>query len=107
LTDVLQHTFEALRNKFVRRIQLIHPNEQKGWIINSDAIGCAIGSVLLDDSEDGELDIISTALSVLNQSEQLYTTWEKKFRAIVCALQLFRIYFYGRNLIIYTDNKTL
>jgi hypothetical protein len=79
----------------------------KGCIINSDTIGRAIGSILLDDSEVGELDIISTASSVLNQSEQLYTTWEKKFREIFCVLQLFRIYFYGRNLIIYTDNKAL
>jgi hypothetical protein len=37
--DALQQAFEILRAKFAHSIQLIHPDEQKGWIINSDASG--------------------------------------------------------------------
>jgi hypothetical protein len=44
-TDALQEAFETLRTKFAHNIQSIHPDVQKGWIINADASGRAIGSV--------------------------------------------------------------
>jgi hypothetical protein len=53
---------------------LIHPDEQKGLIINWDASGRAIGSVLLQESDDGGLSFVSTASKVLNQTEERYTT---------------------------------
>jgi len=45
-TDALQKAFETLRAKFAHIIQLIHPDEAKGWVINADASGRDIGSVL-------------------------------------------------------------
>jgi hypothetical protein len=106
-TDALQQAFETLRAKFAHSIQLIHPDEQKGWIINSDASGRAIGAVLLQDKDDGGFNIVSTASRVLNQIEQRYTTCEKELLAIVYALQRFRIYIYGRKVTLFTDNKAL
>jgi hypothetical protein len=41
------HSSIKLRAKFAHSIQLIHPDEQKGWITNADASGRAIGSILL------------------------------------------------------------
>ena len=73
-TDALQQAFETLRAKFAHSLQLIHPDEQKGWIINSDASGHAIGSVLLQERDDGGFNIALTASMVLNQTEQRYTT---------------------------------
>jgi hypothetical protein len=95
-TDALQQAFETLRGKFAHSIQLIHPNEEKGWIINSDASGRAVGSVLVQEREDGGFNIVWTASRVLNQTEQRYTTFEKELLAIVYVLQRFRIYIYGR-----------
>jgi len=85
----------------------MHPDENKGWIINSDASGRAIGSVLLQERDDGGFNIVSTASRVLNQTEQLYTTCEKELLAIVYALQRFMIYIYGRKVALFTDNKSL
>jgi hypothetical protein len=70
---------KLLRAKFAHIIQLIHPDEQKGWIINAEASGRAINCI-----------------KGLNQTEQRYTTCEKELLAIVYALQQFRIYIYGR-----------
>jgi hypothetical protein len=106
-TDALQQAFEKLRGKFAQSIQLIQQNEENVWIINSDASGRAIGSVLLQEREDGGFNIVSTASRVLNQTEQRYTTCEKELLAIICALERFRIYIYGRKLTFYTDNKAL
>jgi ribonuclease HI len=86
---------------------LIHPDEQKSWIINSVASGHAISSVLLQERDDGEFNIISTATRVLNQTQQHYTTYEKELLAIVYALQRFRIYIYGHKVTLFTDNKAL
>jgi len=63
-TDALQKAFETLRAKFAHSIQLIHPDEQKGWIINADASGRPIDSVLLQEREDGRFSIVSTASRV-------------------------------------------
>jgi len=106
-TDALQQAFETLKAKFAHSIQLIHPDEQRGWIINSDASGRAIGAVLLQERDDGGFSIVSAASRVLNQNEQRYTTCEKELLAIVYALQRFRIYIYGRKVTLFTDNKAL
>ena len=85
---------------------MIHPDEQKGFIINADASGRAICSVLLQERDDGGFSIVSTASKVLNQNEQRYTTCEKELLAIVYALQRFRIYTYGRKVTLFTDDST-
>ena len=103
-TDALQQAFETLKAKLAHSIQLIHPDEQSGWIINSDASGHAIGAVLLQEKDDGGFNIVSAASRVLNQTEQRYTTCEKELLAIVYALQRFRIYIYGRKVTLFTDN---
>jgi len=105
-TDALQQAFETLRAKFARSIQLIHPDEQKGWIINSDASGPDIGSVLFQERYDGGFNKVSNASRVMNQTEQRYTTW-KELLAIVYALQHFRIYVYGCKVTLFRDNKAL
>ena len=43
----------------------------------------------------------------MNQNEQRYTTWEKELLAIFYVLQRFRIYIYGRKIVLFTDNTTL
>jgi hypothetical protein len=80
---------------------------KKGWIINSDASGRAIGSVLLQQRDGGRFSIVSPASRVLNQTMQSYATCEKELLAIVYVLQRFRIYMYGRKVTLFTDNKAL
>jgi hypothetical protein len=106
-TADLQIAFETLRSKFAESIFLMHPDESKEWIINTDASGKAIGSVLMQQDENGGVNIVSTASRVLNQTEQRYTTCEKELLAIVYAVQRFKIYIYGRKVILYTDNKAI
>jgi hypothetical protein len=85
----------------------VHPSEDKGLIINTDASGRAIGSILMQESQDGKFNIISTASRVLNHAEQGYTTCEKEFISIVYALNRFKVYVYGRKIVLNTDNKAL
>ena len=52
------------QRKFAHNIQLVHPDEQKDWIINSDASGRAISSILLQERDDAGFNIVSTASRV-------------------------------------------
>jgi hypothetical protein len=106
-TTELQQAFETLRSKFAESIYLVHPDEEKSWVINTDASGNAIGSVLMQQDENGKLNIISTASRVLKPAEQRYTTCEKELLAIIYALQRFKIYIYGRKVILFTDNQAI
>jgi hypothetical protein len=103
----LQQAFEILRSKFATNIHLVHSCQDKDWIINTDASGFAIGSVLIKEGDNGGYNIISTASRVLTPVEQRYTTCERELLAIIYALQKFRIYVYGRKITINSDNKAL
>jgi hypothetical protein len=77
-TNELQRAFETLRSKFAESIYLLHPDEVK-----RGASGKAIGSVLMQQDENGDFNIISTTSSVLKPPEQRYTTYEQELLAII------------------------
>jgi hypothetical protein len=66
-----------------------------------------MGAVLLQLSDNGNVNIVSTASRVLTAAEQRYTTCELELLAIVYALSKFRIYIYGSKVILNTDNRAL
>jgi hypothetical protein len=103
----LQNAFETLRAKFAESIHLVHPDGKKGYIINTDASGKAIGGVLLQKGDDGLYNIVFTASRVLSAAEQRYSTCEQELLAIVYALDRFKIYIYGHKVTLCTDNKSL
>jgi hypothetical protein len=57
-TNNLQQAFEILRSRFAQSIHLVHPSEDKGLIINTDASGRAVGSIFMQESDDGKFNII-------------------------------------------------
>ena len=59
-TDALQQALEILKAKFAHSIQLIHRDEQKGWIINSDTSGHVIGSVLLQERKETNMKSVAS-----------------------------------------------
>jgi hypothetical protein len=73
-SSTLQNVFETLRAKFADSIHLVHPDDKKAYIINTDGSGKAIGRVLLQESDDGQYNIVSTASRLLSAAERRYTT---------------------------------
>jgi len=61
----------------------------------------------MQQDENGDFNIISTASRVLKPAEQRYTTCEKELLVIIYALQRFKIYIYGRKFILFTDNQAI
>jgi transposase InsO family protein len=106
-TPELQMAFETLREKFANTIHLIQPNETLPYIIHTDASSKAIGAVLKQTDEEGNINIVSTASRVMNSAEKRYTTCEQELLAVVYALEKFRIHVYGSKIIVNTDNRAL
>jgi hypothetical protein len=106
-TAHLQQAFEELRAQFANSIHQIHSNDELPYSIYTDASKFAIGALLMQTGENGEIYIVSTASRVLVATEQKYSTCEQELLAIVYALNKFRIYVFGHKILLRTDNKAL
>lgn len=78
-------------------------------IVMCDSSSVAMGCVLMQRSEDGELRVISTGSRMLTKTQQRYSQLEKEALAVVFACKKFRKYLIGlrRRFIIQTDHRPL
>jgi transposase InsO family protein len=106
-TSEKQAAFEKLRECFAGSIHLVHPSQDLPYAIYTDASKYGISSVLVQKNESGETYIISTASRVLTPTEQKYSTCEQELLAVVYALQKFRMYAFGHQITVFSDNKAL
>ena len=71
-----------------------------------DASDLAIRAVL-SQREDGKPHVVYYASKTLNEAQRNYTTTEKELLAVVYALDKFRAYLVGSDIVIFTDHSTL
>ena len=71
-----------------------------------NASDLAIGEVL-GQREEGKPYVVYYASKTLNEAQRNYTTIEKELLAVVYALDKFRAYLVGSDIIIFTDRSTL
>ena len=71
-----------------------------------DASDLAIGAVL-GQREDGKPHVVYYASKTLNDAQRNYTTTEKELLAVVYALDKFRAYLVGSDIVIFTDHSAL
>ena len=71
-----------------------------------DASDLAIGA-FLGQREDGKPYVVYYARKTLNEAQRNYTTIEKELLAVVYALDKFRAYLVGSDIIIFTDHSAL
>ena len=82
------------------------PNWQLHFEVMCDASDLAIEAVL-GQREDGKPYVVYYVRKTLNKAYRNYTTTEKEFLAVVYALNKFRAYLVGSDIIIFTDHSTL
>jgi hypothetical protein len=78
------------------------PNFKKVFQVDCDASGLAIGMVL---SQEGKL--ITFFIEKLNDDEKEYFVYNKKFYAIVQALEKWKNYFLPKEFVLFIDHKAL
>ena len=71
-----------------------------------DASDLAIGA-LLGQREDGKPHVVYYASKTLNEAQRNYTTAKKELLAVVYALDKFRAYLVGSDIVIFTDHSAL
>ena len=71
-----------------------------------DASDLAIG-VVLGQREEGKPYVVYYASKILNEAQRNYTITEKEMLAVVYALDKFRAYLVGSDIIIFTDHSAL
>ena len=82
------------------------PNWQLPFEVMCNASDLAIGAVL-GQREDGKPHVVYYASKTLNEAQRNYTTTEKELLAVVYALDKFRAYLVGADIVIFTDHSAL
>ena len=82
------------------------PNCQLPFEVMCDASDLAIGAVL-GQREDGKPYVVYYVSKSLNEAQRNYTTTEKELLAVVYALDKFRTYLVGSDIVIFTDHTAL
>lgn len=98
-----QKAFETLKKKLIQAPILQYPKFNDTFILQTDASGYAIGSVLMNSDERPT----SYASRPLNKSELNYSVIEKELLSIVWSVKIFKPYLIGRKFIIRTDHRPL
>jgi hypothetical protein len=104
-----QMAFDSLKAMLAERSLLYYPDEDKNFIIQTDASNFAIGGALLQkqDTKPGEperFEVVEYYSRSLLDRERNYTVSEKEFLAIVCCAERWNHYLHKEFKIV-TDHK--
>ena len=102
-----EKALKEVKSLFHQNMKLYHPQQDRTYVVYTDASEYAIGGVLYQRDSNGELWVIAYTNRTLKGAECHYCTSEKEILAIVNALQKFRHYLYGTHFEIHTDNQAL
>ena len=101
-----QESFEE-RKSHLTTVPIVRaPNWQLPFEVMCDASDLAIRAVL-GQREDGKPHVVYYASKTLNEAQRNYTTTEKELLAVVYALDKFRAYLVGFDIVNFTDHSTL
>ena len=105
-SESCQKSFEELKYHLTTAPIVRAPNWQLPFEVMYDASDLAIEAVL-GQREDGKPYVVYYASKNLNEAQKNYTTTKKELLAVVYALDKFRVYLVGSDIIIFTDNSAL
>ena len=101
-----QRSLEELKSHLTTAPIVRAPNWQLPFEVMCDASDLTIGAVL-GQREDEKPYVVYYARKTLNEAQRNYTTTEKELLAVVYALDKFRAFLVGSNIIIFIDHSAL
>ena len=101
-----QQSFEELKAYLTTAPIVRAPNWKFPFEVMCDASDLAVGAVL-GQRVEGKPYVVYYASKTLNEAQRNYTTTEKELLAVVYALDKFRAYLIGSDIIIFMDHSTL
>lgn len=106
-TDEAQDSFDKLKLCLITAPVLSHPDFKKPFVIQCDASGTGVGSVLYQLSDDGLEHPIAYMSKKLNAAQRNYSVTELECLAAVLSLKKFRAYVEGMPFKVVTDHASL
>ena len=104
--EACQKSLEELKSHLTTTSIVRAPNWQLPFEVMCDASDLAIRAVL-GQREDRKPYVVYNASKNLNEAQRNYTTTEKELLAVVYALDKFRTYLVGSDIVIFTDHSAL
>ena len=101
-----QKSFEELKTYLTTAPIVRSPNYQLPFEVICNASDMAIGAVL-GQREGGKPYVVYYASKTLNEAQRNYTTMKKELLAVVYALDKFRAYLVGSDIIVFMDHSAL
>ena len=101
-----QESFEELKSHLTTAPIVRAPNWQLPFEVMCDASDLTIGAVL-GQRKDGKPHVVYYVSKTLNEAQRNYTTIEKELLAVVYALDKFRAYLVGSDIVIFMDHSAL
>ena len=101
-----QKSFKELKAYFTNAPIVRSPNWKLPFEVMCDASDMAIGAAL-GQREGRKPYVIYYASKTLNEAQRNYTTTEKELLAVVYAIDKFRAYLVGSDIIVFTDHSAL
>ena len=103
-SDACSEAFKQLKELLISAPVLAFPVPDQTFVIECDASGKALGSVL---SQEPSKKPIAYASRTLSEAELKLSATEREALAVAWSCQYFKSLIYGQRLIIYTDHKPL
>lgn len=104
---VQQKAFNILRESLTKAPTLLCPNFDKGFIVQTDASGVAVGGVLSQLDDSGYERPVAYASRSITKAESNYTSTELECLGVIFCLKKFRIYLLGNQFLLKTDHSAL
>jgi hypothetical protein len=101
-TEEVEKSFNLLKRRITEQPISVLLDFSKTFQVKCDASGFAIGEVLIQDDR-----LIAYFSEKMNESKIKYSTYDKKFYAIIQALKKWIHYLVPKEFVLYNDNHTL
>ncbi|MEW8548166.1 MAG: pol polyprotein, partial [Candidatus Thiodiazotropha sp.] len=101
-----EESFNALKRCLVTPPILAYPTRTGKFLLQTDASGQGIGSILSQE-QDGREVVIAYGSKTLSKSQQNYCTTMRELYAVVYFMRYFKHYLLGRHFEVHTDHASL
>ncbi len=105
-TPEADKAFQDLKDMFTSPPVLIYPTTNDPFVLDTDASGTGLGSVLAQVKE-GKEHAVAYFSKVFSRAEKQYCVTRRELLAIVASLKHFHHYIYGRHILVRTDHGAL
>ena len=102
-----EESFQHLKELLTSPPVLTFPNFKRPFILETDASGLGLGSVLSQEQDDATVRPIAYASRTLQKHERNYGISELEALAVVWATKHFHVYLYGHKCKVLTDHSAL